>query len=85
MNSTFITKLGWKVCTHPQRIWVKLIRSRHMRKRRVVEFQQTTQASLWVWNCIQRCKKYLNNGLCYMMVTIRSVLKIEFITYVDYI
>lgn len=65
MNTKYITKLGWQICTEPQRTWVKLIRSKYLRGRRVTKFQKTTSASTWIWNGITSCRDSLFNGLCY--------------------
>lgn len=65
MNVAYITKLGWKLCTESQKPWVKLIRSKYLRSRRVMDFQQTVKASSWIWNGIKNCKTSLDKGICY--------------------
>lgn len=76
MNIAFITKLGWKICIEPQKTWVKLIRSKYLRGRRVTDFQRTNCASTWFWNGIVSCKESLQNGLC-VSVGQHSVLRIR--------
>lgn len=67
MNCAFVTKLAWKVVTEPKRTWVKLIWSKYLRGRQVVDFQRTMKAILWVWNGIKACKESLDKGLYYMV------------------
>lgn len=65
INVDFITKLGWQVCSEPNRIWVQLIRSRYLHGRRTLDFQHTAKQSSWVWNGIRKCETSLQNGLCH--------------------
>lgn len=64
VNIAHVTKLGWKVCTEPTRTWVKLIRSKYLR-RRTVDFKKTSMNSSWIWNGIRGCKASLDKGLCF--------------------
>lgn len=65
VNIAHVTKLGWKVCTEPTRTWVKLIRSKYLRRRRNVDFKKTSTKSSWIWNGIRGCKASLDRGLCF--------------------
>lgn len=64
-NIAYITKLGWILCTDLSRIWVRLIRSKYLRGRRVTDFQYTTRASSWIWQGVKWCKDSLDNRLCF--------------------
>lgn len=64
-NIAYITKLGWKLCTEGNRIWVKLIRSKSLRGRRKTDFQTTSRFVSWIWQGISGCKDSLDNGICY--------------------
>lgn len=59
-----VTKLGWKVCTDPNRPWVQLVRSKYLWGRRTLDLQQTTHAASWIWKGIRNCYGSLQNGLC---------------------
>lgn len=38
INIAYITKLGWQFCIESNRIYVKLVRSKYLRGRRVLDF-----------------------------------------------
>lgn len=65
VNLAFITKLGWNLCTSLDKNWVKLVRSKYLRGRRTLDFEQTTQACSWIWGGIKRSLTLLQKGLCY--------------------
>lgn len=64
-NIAYITKLGWKLCTEGNRIWVNLIRSKYLRGRQKTDFQTTSRFASWIWQGISGCKNSLDNGICY--------------------
>lgn len=64
MNSTYITKLGLQLVSNPNKNWVQLVCSKYLRERWILDFQQTTQASSWVWSRIRKCYGSLWNGVC---------------------
>lgn len=37
-NIAYITKLGWQLCTELNKTWLKLVRSRYLRGRRITDF-----------------------------------------------
>lgn len=55
MNTVYITKLDWRLCTNMDKIWVKLVCLKYLRGRRVLNFQNTQRAASWVWNGIKLC------------------------------
>lgn len=57
MNSAYITKLGLQLVSNPNKNWVQLVRSKYLRERWILDFQQTTQAS-------RKCYCSLWNGVC---------------------
>lgn len=64
-NIAFVMKLGWKLCTDLNKIWVRVIRSKYLRGKQVTYFQYTARAASWIWQGIKWCKDYLDHGLCY--------------------
>lgn len=40
VNEVFTTKLCWQLCTEPNRFWVKLVRSKYLRGRKVLDFNR---------------------------------------------
>lgn len=64
LSIAFVTKLGWHLCTISDKIWVQLIRSKYMRGRRVLDFQQTIKSFSWIWADIRRCNESLWKRLC---------------------
>lgn len=64
VNTVYITKLGWYVCTRREKTWVQLIQSKYMRGRRVLDFQQTVKASSSIWPGIRRYYESLREGIC---------------------
>lgn len=63
-NIAFITKLAWHLCTDSTRLWVQLVRSKYLRGRRVLDFQQTTKSASWLWSGVRLCYGSLRTGLC---------------------
>lgn len=53
------------MCTEPTNLWVKLVRSKYLRGRRVLDLQRTTTASSWIWQGIEKCKESLYRGICF--------------------
>lgn len=64
MNTVYVTNLGWRLCTDMDKIWVKLVRLKYLRGRRVLNFQNTQRVASWVWNGIKLCYGSLRKGLC---------------------
>lgn len=67
INIAFITELGWLVCTDLSKTWVKLIRSKYLRGRRITSFQCTSRSSSWIWKGIKSCKNSLDNDICFQV------------------
>lgn len=68
VNVAYIMKLGWSLCTNLNKTWVKLIRSKYLRGRRIIDFQRTSKASSWIWHGIKSCKNSLDKGMCHKVV-----------------
>lgn len=51
-------KLNWTISTTPSKLWVQLIRSRYLRGRRNLDFEQTNHNPSWIWGASP------NVGLC---------------------
>lgn len=64
INIAFIIKLAWNLCTQPNKSWVKLVRSKYLWGRRVLNFEQTVRSSSWIWAGIVKCSDSLKKGLC---------------------
>lgn len=67
MNKAFVTKLAWNVSTQTDKTWVKLIRAKHLRGRRLLDIEHTRHVSSWIWGGIRSCLSTIDVGLCYQV------------------
>lgn len=49
INKAFMMKLAWNVCVALEKTWVKLIKVMYLRGHRILDVEQTSQTSFWIW------------------------------------
>lgn len=67
MNKAFVTKLSWSLCSQSDKIWVQLVRAKHLQGRRLLDSEHTKQVSSWIWGGIRSCLGTLDVGLSYQV------------------
>ena len=41
VNKAFVTKLGWYLCNKQEKTWVKIMKSKYLRGRKLLDIEQT--------------------------------------------
>lgn len=63
-NSDLVTKLGWQMCNHREKLWVRVLWAKYCNDD-AVSPQRTMGGSSWLWQGIQRTISVLEKGLCF--------------------
>lgn len=64
-NASLLTKCAWQLCTTKDRIWVKMIRAKYLRGRRMLDATRIHGSNSWLRNRIKQCIPYLREGACF--------------------
>ncbi|KAI5676444.1 hypothetical protein M9H77_07394 [Catharanthus roseus] len=64
VNKAFIAKLGCQLCRNDDKQWIKLIKSRYLRGRKIWDLESCESGCSWVWRSIWDSREVLLKGLC---------------------
>lgn len=69
VNRALVTKATWTLCSEVHKPWVKLIKAKYLRGRKLLDVQGTEKAVSWVWGSIKQCLPFLRKGTCFQVAT----------------
>lgn len=73
VNTALVTKLAWSICVDENKPWVKLIKAKYLRGRKLLDVQGTERAISWVWGSIKQCIPFLREGACFQVATLSKL------------
>jgi len=62
VNTAFLAKLGWKVLTQPDNVWVQQMRAKYGAPDHFFE-ARPKPADSWVWKCLLRLRPFIKRGI----------------------
>lgn len=66
-NRALVSKVAWQLCRNNDKIWVKLIRSKYLWGRKLLDVERLPTAPSWIWGSITKCIALLKAGCCYQV------------------
>jgi hypothetical protein len=67
-NASLLAKLGWKVLSGANLLWVRALSSKYLRRNNFLSVQPSPTAS-WLWKGILNCRKVVQDGACLAVST----------------
>ncbi|KAI5676442.1 hypothetical protein M9H77_07392 [Catharanthus roseus] len=62
VNKPFIAKLGWQLCINDDKQWIKFIKSKYLRGRKIWDVESCESGCSWVWRSIWDSREVLLKG-----------------------
>ena len=72
LNKAYLAKLGWKVFTENNNLWVRLIKDKYLRKISFLQYKSSTNDS-WIWKNILKQRELLDKGLRWKLGNGKSI------------
>lgn len=58
-------KLGWEILPNPKKTWVKLIFSKYLRDKKLLDYLVDNKGASWVWRGIVANKDKVKDIVCF--------------------
>lgn len=65
INDALMKKLAWDIVKHPHKTWVKLIRAKYLRGRKLLDYQVDPKGASWIWRGIMANLEEFKTNTCY--------------------
>lgn len=65
INKAFIMNLGWSVVTYQNNVWVKLVKAKYLRWRRLLDLENIPNNASWIIQGIWKARSWLSTNICY--------------------
>jgi hypothetical protein len=64
VNFSLISKLGWKLLSHHDCLWVYLFRKKYIKYANILSAPLSSGS--WIWNGIRSTVSFLSSGACFI-------------------
>ena len=62
-NMALLTKMNWQMYVEPHKPWVKLIKAKYLRGRKLLDLEKSPIGAFWTWREMWECRRILRKGL----------------------